>query len=126
MIDAGSKVKRSLTARQEPEWEGEGEQEHQPPTSEEQGDEPTAADPAAPPAVPAAPAADGGIAHPFAQYGMTLQPMTGDEEVQAGNCVPVACPAGATGCAAAYNYPEDWSRQHDCPEGTSLRLTLCG
>ena len=114
MIDAGAR-KRSLTARQEwdgeseQEWQGEDEQEWQPEQEQPQGEEGSS------------------ISHPFAAFGMTIQPMRNGETITGeGMCQTVACPAGASGCTAAYNFAEDWSRQHDCPEGTSIRLTLCG
>jgi hypothetical protein len=62
----------------------------------------------------------------FVAHGMTVQPMRGDQPVTEGNCVPVACAAGEGVCTAAYNFPEDWTRQRDCGQGVDLVLTLCG
>ena len=112
MIDAGTKSKRSLLRRQEQEVENEEAAEGG------RGSEMAGEEPASP---------SGGIEHPFAQYGMTIQPMRDGQAVEnEGICSIVACRAGEPTCIAAYNYPEDWSRQHDCAEGVTLRLTLCG
>ena len=100
MIDAGAKVKRSLVvpaARRQ-----------------EDGTPPSSGEDSEVPAAPAdLPVFDGGIAHPFAQYGMTLQPMLDGAAVDAqGMCGTVACNAGETACRAAYNFAEDVSIGH--------------
>ncbi len=68
-----------------------------------------------------------GVPHPFAAYGMSLQPHRGGGVVELeGMCSRIDCPAGEGVCWQAYSAWNDWGKQHDCKEDLDLRVVLCG